>query len=179
MLAYWYFDFNDTKKQVVNHMLSSLIRQLSDAARDFPQVIFALAAEFRGSGREPGTQKLLSTLNSIIKTFDRRVFIVVDALDECPEKADHAKRQDLLDQINELLSEKNENLHLLITSRKEVDIQESLQAVATAKLDIQTAFRGDIELFVNNRLEVERRLARWSTEIKADLKSTLLRVGEP
>ncbi len=160
-------------------MLSSLIRQLSDAAKELPRVIFALADEFRGSGREPGTRKLFSTLNSIIKSFDQKVFIVIDALDECPEKADHAKRQDLLDQINELLTEKNENLHLLTTSRKEVDIQESLQAVATAKLDIQTAFRGDIEFFVGKRLKEVPRLARWSIEIREEIKSTLLQLGEP
>ncbi len=160
-------------------MLSSLIRQLSDAAKELPRVTFALADEFRGSGREPGTRKLFSALNSIIKSFDQKVFIVIDALDECPEKADHAKRQDLLDQINELLSEKNENLHLLTTSRKEVDIQESLQAVATAKLDIQTAFRGDIEFFVGKRLKEVPRLARWSIEIREEIKSTLLQLGEP
>jgi hypothetical protein len=160
-------------------LLSSLIRQLSDAAKELPRVTFALADEFRGSGREPGTRKLFSALNSIIKSFDQKVFIVIDALDECPEKADHAKRQDLLDQINELLSEKNENLHLLTTSRKEVDIQESLQAVATAKLDIQTAFRGDIEFFVGKRLKEVPRLARWSIEIREEIKSTLLQLGEP
>jgi len=160
-------------------LLNSLIKQLSDAAKELPRVIFALADEFRGFGREPGTRKLFSTLNSIIKFFDQKVFIVIDALDECPEKADHAKRQDLLDQINELLSEKNENLHLLTTSRKVVDIQESLQAVATAKLDIQTAFRGDIEFFVGKRLKEVPRLARWSIEIREEIKSTLLQIGEP
>lgn len=160
-------------------MLSSLIRQLAVAAKELPQEVFALAEELRGSGRQPRTRRLFSTLNSIIKSIDKEVFVVIDALDECPKTTDHAKRQDLLDQIIELLSEQNRNLHLLATSRNEMDIRESLQAVATAKLDIQTAFRGDIEMFVNSRLEEERRLARWSTKIKAKAKSTLLRVGEP
>ncbi len=164
---------------MVDHLLRSLIRQLAGAANEFPRVIFDLDREFKALGREPGTRRLLSTLDSIIKSIDRDVFVVIDALDECPEKADHAKRQNLLNQINELLSVKNENLHLLTTSRKEVDIQESLQAVAAATLDIQTAFRGDIELFVKNRLQEERCLARWSTKIKAEVESELLRVGEP
>lgn len=160
-------------------MLSSIIRQLAAPAKELPQEISALAEELRGSGRQPETRKLFSALNSVIKSIDKEIFVVIDALDECPEKADHANRQDLLNQIVELLSEQNRNLHLIATSRKEVDIQESLQAVATAKLDIQTAFRGDIELFVKNSLERERLLARWSTQIKAEVKSTLLLVGEP
>jgi len=160
-------------------MLSSLTRQLAAAANELPQEIFALAKELRGSGRQPGTRRLFSTLNSVIKSIDQDVFVVVDALDECPEKADYAKRQDLLNQITELLSEHHRNLHLLATSRKEADIQESLQALATAKLDIQTAFRGDIELFVKNRLEEVPRLARWSVPIKAEIVSKLLQVDEP
>ena len=160
-------------------MLSSLVRQLAAAANELPQEVFALAKELRGSGRQPGTRRLLSALNSIIKSIEQEVYVVIDALDECPEKADHAERQDLLNQITELLSEHNENFHLLATSRKEVDIQGSLQALATTKLDIQTAFRGDIELFVENSLEEVPRLARWSSEIKAEIKSTLLQIGEP
>lgn len=160
-------------------MLSSLIRQLAAAAKEIPQEVLALAKELRSSGRQPGTRILLSTLNSVIKSIDKEVFVVIDALDECPEKADHAKRQDLLNQMTELLSKHNTNLHLLATSRKEADIRESLQALATANLDIQTAFRGDIELFVEQRLKEVPRLTRWSHAIKAEIESELLRVDQP
>lgn len=160
-------------------MLASLIRQLAAAAKEIPLEVFALAKELRSSGRQPGTRILFSTLDSVIKSIDKEVFVVIDALDECPEKTDHAKRQDLLNQIIELLSQHNTNLHLLATSRKEVDIQESLQALATAKLDIQTAFRGDIALFVEQRLKEVPRLARWSHAIKAEVVSELLEVDQP
>ena len=164
---------------MIDHFLRSLLRQLAAAAEAFPTALLSLASEFRRSGREPSVPALSSALNSTIKSLDQDIFIVVDALDECPDKADHAKRQDLLDQIKELLFGQHENLHLLATSRKELDIQESLQGLATAQLDIQTAFRGDIELFVKKRLEETPRLARWSLYVKAEVESRLLQVGEP
>ena len=179
VLAYWYFDFNDIAKQKIDNFLNSLIRQLSAAAVEFPAEVTDLAREFMGSGRFPGTRRLASCLDSVIKSFDQEVFIVIDALDECPEKTDFARRRDLLDQVRDILLVEHRNLHLLATSRKENDIHEQVQNLVTGSVDIESSFRSDIELFVKNSLIELPRLARWNVEIKAKIITRLVQVGEP
>jgi len=51
----------------------------------------------------------------------KETYLVVDTLDECVE------RQDLLATVEELTGWKDTNLHILTTSRREKDIEESIE----------------------------------------------------
>ncbi len=64
---------------------------------------------------------------------------ILDALDECKE------RQELLTDIDEIAGWKNRKLHMLATSRRENDIEESLEPLVNdqEKICIQSALVND------------------------------------
>ena len=69
--------------------------------------------------RQPSCQMLLATWLQMMTAF-REIFIILDARDESVE------RPKLLADIEEIFERENTNLHVLITSRREKNIEESL-----------------------------------------------------
>ncbi|KAF8522653.1 hypothetical protein JB92DRAFT_3268881, partial [Gautieria morchelliformis] len=120
-IAFFYFDFNN-KDSLLNVVLRSLIKQLSLRANTFHALESLFAQnEHGGAHRAPDQEELMNTLKSIIKGY-QTVYIVFDALDECPE------RSRFLEVIEEINDWKFDILHLMATSRKERDIEEMLAA---------------------------------------------------
>ncbi|KAF8522649.1 hypothetical protein JB92DRAFT_3110486 [Gautieria morchelliformis] len=82
--VFFYFDFNN-KDTLPNAVLRSLIKQLSLRANTFHALKSLFAQnEHGGAHRAPGQEELMNTLKSIIKGY-QTVYLVFDALDECPE----------------------------------------------------------------------------------------------
>jgi hypothetical protein len=175
VLAFWYFNFRDKDedKQNVDNLLCSLIRQLSAGVNTLPQDVLKLR-EYKRAAKRPGTDKLATVLKSIIGDLRKDVFIVMDALDECPE---NARKRYFLVQIEQLAG-KYENLHILVTSRREVDISNSLENAATAIINIEDSVETDVRLFVQRRLEDDKKLKRWESTVKTNIENKLVGTGE-
>lgn len=103
---------------------------------------------------------------------------MLDALDECPEKADHVKRRELLGLLKRLHSYGHGNMHILATSRGEKDISRSLEGIAAHRIRVEDSFHHDIQLLVRKRLEDEK-LARWGPQLKMEIATRILQVDEP
>jgi hypothetical protein len=119
-LAYWYFQFSDQATQNVCNMMKSFIRQLS-----WPTLlptIKKMLDEHKARGSEPGIGELTNALDEVIDSIEGEVFIVMDALDECPQTTDRLERKELLGRIRTLLGKHSNNLHILATSRPGRDI---------------------------------------------------------
>lgn len=153
-------------------MIRSLIAQLSSFGQQTPQPL-QLLFESCGNGlRQPSKYALLATLRAILKGFDN-AFIVLDALDECDD------RETLLLNIEETLRWKSGNVHTLVTSRKEVDIEEALEPLATEQrivcIQSQTISE-DIQAYVHQRLQTDARLKRWQSheDIQEEIETALV-----
>ena len=88
---------------------------------------------------------LLNTWGKLLETFicgSEPVYIIVDGLDEC----DEIERKQLMTAILRLLKNCS-NLHVLIASRKEVDIHQKLESECKM-LVVEERNRTDIERFV-------------------------------
>ncbi|KAJ4300817.1 hypothetical protein N0V90_002905 [Kalmusia sp. IMI 367209] len=118
--AYFYFDFNDTQKQDPELMLRSLLCQLLQRAVTIPKMIDALFASYE-NGRQPSSHAFLEVVRSTLQEF-AQVYIVLDALDECKQ------RSELMDMLKTVAGWQLDNVHLLMTSRKERDIESSLES---------------------------------------------------
>jgi hypothetical protein len=151
-----------------------LIRQLSAGADALPQEVLKLRDEYKRAAKRPGTDELAIVLKSIIGELRKDVFIVMDALDECPE---NARGDRFLVQIKQLAG-KYENLHILATSRREVDISNNLENSATAIIHIEDSVETDVRLFVQRRLENDERLKRWESTVKTNIENRLVGTGE-
>lgn len=122
--------------------------------------------------RQPTSDTLLITLRQMIQEFDE-TFVILDALDECKE------RQNLLEDIDEIIAWKIGKLHILATSRRENDIIESLEPLLSDKniICIQSELvTDDIRTYIHERLRTDRRLRRWQKkpEVQREIETTLM-----
>jgi hypothetical protein len=87
------------------------------------------------------------------------VYIVIDALDESPKDT---HRETALGIITELRALPEPELHLVVSSRDEPDIRESLEAKPEEVIGMKNeSVDRDIESFISQHLKENRRLRKW------------------
>ena len=166
-LAYFYFDFQNRDQQQCESLLRSLIAQFSDQAPDTPEALQELHSRCQSSRHGPDSGDLTTTLQCIVQEF-RHAYIVVDALDECTE------RESLLELIEEIVDWKSSTLHILVTSRKEREIEDSLIPRCWHTMALQdSVIAGDIEIHVCEKLQNDPKLKKWSAKVQAEIKEKL------
>ena len=167
-IAYFYFDFNDTEKQRHEKLLRSLIEQLSLQSMKSMEALNALFARCQNGQQQPIPDALASTFQYILGNF-QQTFIILDALDECKE------REELLRLLENLIGWRVENLHVLVTSRRERDIEESLEHFITGQVCIQSAVvDADIHIHLCERLQNDPKLKRWPLNVQKEIEKTLM-----
>ena len=127
---------------------------------------------FQDKGTQPSLKELESTLKSLILGSTKIIYLAFDALDEFPVKSKLGVRQQILDFLNELLALHCEKLHIVATSRPEIEITSILDEVATNVVDIEKCLEKDIDTYIAKSLE-KPRLKRWSDVIKRNIKRIL------
>lgn len=157
-IAYFYFDFNESEKQNATSFVTTLIAQLCNHVLDLPEKLKELY-KARNNGRGvPTLDALREALFEVVDKFGD-VFIVADALDECPNNEN--LREELLELIKEMSTQSSSNIHLLVTSRPEPDIEELLRSLPTTRaIPIQgSPIEADIKSYIcheiSSRLKVE------------------------
>lgn len=119
-------------------------------------------------GQQPTTKALQSTLQHILGDF-QQVFIILDALDECKE------REELLGLMEDILNWKLDKLHVLATSRRERDIEESLEPLVTGQICIQSVLvNADIHTHICDRLQNDLKLKKWPANVQTEIEKTLM-----
>ena len=83
-VAYFYFDFDNAEKQDASTFTSSLIAQLCNRVVDLPEQLMELYKSCNNGHQKAAKRELKAMLSQLIKDLED-VFIVVDALDECPK----------------------------------------------------------------------------------------------
>jgi hypothetical protein len=157
-------------------MLASIIKQISARRPNIPQPAQQLS-EYKVSGRRPDTQTLITALKATLFGFSA-VYIVIDALDECP--ALNGERRKLLKALSKILFEAPESLHLLLTSRKESDINTAMRPHLSRpfsnELDLLVYRRtldDDIGLFIDSILATDD-YESWPEEVKVEPRRALI-----
>ena len=185
VLAYWYFSFADRGTLSLGNLLSSLLRQLCSVTVAVPTIIQDLWEHHNVSGGRPSNESLLAALDEMLVDFargSRQVFLVFDALDECPARLNHAaassvdekqmtQRSDVLDTLIHL-SEKHSNLRIVATSRNEFDIQSRLES--QPRLDIEDFLSDDVEVFVRGSIDKMIESDGWKEAYRSRILSRLV-----
>ncbi len=171
-VIYFYFDFTDVEKQRHDNMIRSLITQLSLRCTGTPGALAVLFSSCMDGERQPTSDALLTTLRQMIGEFSE-VFVILDALDECKE------RQELLEDINEIAGWKSEKLHILATSRREKDIEESLSLFVSDERKVcfqNEPVNDDIRAYIQKRLQTDQNLKRWRNkpEVQQEIETKLM-----
>ena len=85
--VYFYFDFNDFVKQSTEKMTRSLFHQLYHNQIDLRKEVDALYSSCNNGDRQPDSASLLKLFQSMVQQAGE-LWIVLDALDECPGRKD-------------------------------------------------------------------------------------------
>ena len=164
-MAYYYFDFRDIKKQDCDGLLSSLILQLSAESDSCYDILSQLYSDNGRGIRKPSISSLKKCLKDMLSLEGRGpIYIMVDALDECPNFPGRpSAREKALGLIEELIDLKLPNVHLCVASRLEMDIRLVLEELTTLKICLHDEIgqREDIIMYIESAVRSDRSMRRW------------------
>lgn len=151
-VAFFYFTFNDESKQDESAMLRALILQLSGQLSDPGTDLARLHKSYPTS--IPPAIILRTHLRNLVQKFDQ-VYVLLDALDE-------SRREQVLIAIETMLKWSLPRLHILVTSRDEPDIRESLSLSEHEEVLMKNAeIDRDISDFISGQLNLNPKLRKW------------------
>jgi hypothetical protein len=170
--AYFYFDFNDAQKQNPELMLRSLLSQLLQRSSTIAKSIDALFLSCDNGKRQLSLHALLEVIPQVMREFTH-VYLVLDALDECTQ------RPELIIVLQTVTRWKLENMHLLMTSRKEQDIKTSLESFVKEEDTIclqRDVVDKDVQRYVQQRLSDNKSLAKWNKDaaVRQEIEDALI-----
>ncbi|KAG5793238.1 hypothetical protein H9Q69_007716 [Fusarium xylarioides] len=142
----FFFDFSDPRKQKLEDLLRSLAAQLYHTGNEAARRLDSLFTSHDDGRRQPDTNALSACVDTMIQ-ITGKVFILIDALDEC------TTRGELLHWIDSMASS---NAQLIVTGRPEADFQREItdlfNELNCILLD-KKAVNADIRSYVESTLE--------------------------
>jgi hypothetical protein len=172
LVAYYYFDFKDTTKRDVRGLLVSILSQLVDNSDSCWDTLYELYKACRDGSDQPSEAALARCLKGMIDLPEQvPIFVIVDALDECPNNiGTPSAREKVLNFIQDLLGSNHPNLFVCITSRPEHDINNILNPLTTpshrVSLHEEGGQRQDIDRYVRSFVQADGAMRRWRAEDK-------------
>ena len=109
-VAYFYFNYQDERKQTAELVLASLLRQIIESRPEIPKPVSELYKRIESQQRQLQQQDLEQVILLTCANF-KQIFIVIDALDEC----DNEHRKDLLRSLATF--QKIQTVTIFLTSR--------------------------------------------------------------
>ena len=167
-MAYYYFDFRDTAKQDVRGLLSSLVVQLCAQSDPCYSILSSLYSKHNVGLRLPDDDSLTQCLQEMVGLPGQPpIYIIIDALDECPDTSGPpSPREFVLNLMEDLVELHLPNLRICIMSRPEVDIKEVLGPVASYSVSLhdEAGQQQDIVDYINSAVQSDRRMRKWRAE---------------
>ena len=178
-MAYFYFDFRDTNKQVLRDLVSSLLNQLSAYSGPRCNILSELYLANDKGKNQPSDGILANCLKKILTLPDQRpTYLIIDALDESSNTSGiPSPRETVLHLLKELVDLSLPHLHICVTSRPEIDIQNVLEPLTSCRVSLhdQSGQKKDIADYVRTVVysDSEQIIKRWKMEDKELVIQTL------
>ena len=169
-LAFFYCDFREDQKKDLRGLLSSLLVQLCHQSDSYCDILVKFYSEHAKGERHPSDDELTRCLADLLKLPGHApVYVIVDALDECPNtSAVRSPRAKVLNLIEELIESQYPNLRICVTSRPETDIKNVLDTPTsrTVSLHDEGGQKRDIEDYIKSVIDTHPKNGRWKAEHK-------------
>ena len=176
-VAYFYFDFRDVDKQKLRDLLPSLLVQLSARSDPCCDILSRLYFSHDRGVHKPNDRAMIECLKEMLTVEGQHpIYIIIDAVDECPITSSvPSPREEVLELVGELVGLHLPNLHICVTSRSELDIQDVLEPLAACPvlLHNERGQKQDIIEYVRAFVYSDRRMQRWRDEEKDLVIKTL------
>ena len=177
ILAIFYFHFGDTTKQDARDLLSSVLFQLCSQSDKCSQVLRSIYSSHGNGCREPSIDALLDCVKRILALPGLApLYIIVDALDECPNSFWlRTQRQEVLRILKELIELELPHLHVCVTSRPEIDIRTAFDPLNPYNVSLhdQEGQIKDLADYVQSVVGSDTTMQNWPTKVKELVVDTL------
>ena len=165
ILVYYYFDFRDTDKQNRRNLLLSILSQISARSDLSYDILYPVYVSHNNGAHRPTDDVLIQSLkNTLTYSIDCPVYIIMDAIDECPNTFGMpSPRESVLDLVKELVELFLPNLHICVTSRPEIDIRTALEPLTSLRVSLhdETGQKKDIVDYVSSVVHSDSRMGKW------------------
>lgn len=159
-LAFVYFNYKEG--QSANSVVASLLRQLIERRGSITEDTRSILRSSTSKQVQSSFKEYLKLLTTEIRCFSR-VYIVVDALDECSE--DEGNRREFMAGLKDISS----NVRLLVTSRPVGSIEEYMSNAR--RIEIRANDR-DVTTYLAAQIERHDRLSRFCRDL--ELKKAII-----
>ncbi|EMD89384.1 hypothetical protein COCHEDRAFT_1107661, partial [Bipolaris maydis C5] len=143
-IAYIYCNFQRQDEQNVDDLLISLLKQLAESQPSSLENIKDLYRRHNSSRTRPSLEEIKTTLHSVVSNYSR-VFIVIDALDEC--QTSNGCRTRFLSTIFDLRAS------IFATSRINGEIVKMFEKATSIEI---RARDDDVDVYLDARMQLER-----------------------
>ncbi|KAK0512604.1 hypothetical protein JMJ35_004621 [Cladonia borealis] len=166
IVCYYYFDFQDPAKRIHESLIRSLLNQLANQHKDCTEFLQQLFHRCQHGKQQPSHDALTEALQRMFHVVPGS-YILIDALDECVD------RYDLLRLIRSIAGW-GKGVQVLVTSRKERDIESVLSSCANYQLNVQNEdVDADIRLYVRKKIRDDTRLSAWPEDVQQGVEHCL------
>ena len=169
-MGYYYFDFRYTTRQDVRGLLTSLLAQLCAKSDSCYDILSELFSKNDAGSQQPNNHSLTECLKKMIQLPRQpMIYIIVDALDECPNSGfPNPAREKVLDLFEQLSDSNLPNLRICVTSRPEVDIRDVLEPLISHQISLhdESGQKNNILEYISSVVLTDRKMRRWRSEEK-------------
>ncbi|KAI0544207.1 ankyrin repeat-containing domain protein [Xylaria curta] len=110
-VCYVYLNFRQSDEQKLHHLMAGLLKQLAQTQAGLSESLKSLSDQYMSNKERPSVSELRQALCSVVAEFSR-VFVVIDALDEC--QTDNCQQEFITELLN---FSSNFEANILATSR--------------------------------------------------------------
>jgi Cdc6-like AAA superfamily ATPase len=167
-IAYIYCNFRRQDEQKIEDFLASLLKQLAKSQPSLPSIVKDLYSRHETKRTRPSLKELSDTLQIVTKSFSR-VFVIIDALDECQEVSNGC-RSKFLSEIFSLQTKCGSNI--FATSRSLPDIIERFNN--KMQLEIR-ASNQDVQRYLDGHMSQLPRCVLRSSELQDEIKAKIIK----
>ncbi|EMD34691.1 hypothetical protein CERSUDRAFT_67130 [Gelatoporia subvermispora B] len=165
----------------VRGVLSHLLVRISAESRDCTEVLFDLYSKHGNGSQGPGDADLRQCLEKMLRLVaDRFVYIIIDALDECPNSGVPSPRNRMLALIKHIVDLRLPNVRICLTSRPEPGITAALDPLRPKciTLDEESGQNHDMSHYVRSIVDSDDGFMLWREGDKTLAVEELSRKGK-
>jgi len=169
-LGFFYHDFRDNEKRGRRGLLSSALVQLCHQSDAYCDILTKFYMEHGKGSQHPSDNALVRCLMNVLKHPGQApVYLIIDALDECPNTSSLlSPREKVLKLVEDLVESRLPNLRVCVTSRLETDIKNLLEPLSfhSVSLHDECGQMEDIENYIKSVVTKDPQCRRWKAEDK-------------
>jgi len=170
LIAYYCFNRKDSSKRNVRGLLASLLFQLgylSERCWDILHRLYVTSHDGSEQRSDADLERCLKSMLELQKNVP--IFVIIDALDECPSATrTPSARATVLQFVEGLVRSNTSNLFICATSRPDQDIQNVLNPLTLSRYQIslhdEQGQINDINDYIRSVVDVHRAMRTWPGE---------------